>query len=50
VVQGLAAACELQGGLQWEVAYDGLRVAEVKGNGGGRDRLSRAGVTLDTPG
>ncbi|MCX5562936.1 hypothetical protein [Streptomyces sp. NBC_00038] len=35
MVQGLADACELQGGLQREATYDGLRVAEAKGNGGG---------------
>ncbi|MHB6912312.1 recombinase family protein [Streptomyces sp. DB-54] len=36
MVQPLAAAGELQRDLQRELTYDGLRVAEAKGNKGGR--------------
>ncbi|WP_327313199.1 recombinase family protein [Streptomyces sp. NBC_01235] len=36
MVQTLAAAGELQRDLRRELAYDGLRAAEVKGNKGGR--------------
>ncbi|XVQ07293.1 hypothetical protein ACQP1W_32385 [Spirillospora sp. CA-255316] len=36
MVQTLAAAGELQRDLQRELTYDGLRVAEAKGNKGGR--------------
>ncbi|MFF3330248.1 hypothetical protein ACFYWX_11905 [Streptomyces sp. NPDC002888] len=36
MVQTLAAAGELQGDLQRELTYDGLRAAEAKGHKGGR--------------
>ncbi|CAK7286432.1 hypothetical protein SGPA1_40692 [Streptomyces misionensis JCM 4497] len=36
MVQPLAAAGELQRDLQRDLTYDGLRVAEAKGNKGGR--------------
>ncbi|MFE7046164.1 hypothetical protein ACFU9X_44345 [Streptomyces atratus] len=45
MVQTLAAAGELQRELQRELAYDGLRVAEAKGNKGGR-RPALAGDTV----
>ncbi|WP_346010794.1 hypothetical protein [Streptomyces sp. SID5910] len=45
MVQTLAAAGELQRGLQRELTYDGLRAAEVKGNKGGRRPAVPVGKT-----
>ncbi|WP_079105068.1 recombinase family protein [Streptomyces prasinopilosus] len=45
MVQTLAAAGELQPGLQRELTYDGSRAAEAKGNKGGR-RPAVAGKTI----
>lgn len=45
MVQTLAAAGELQRGLQRELTYDELRAAEAKGNKGGRRPAGPAGKT-----